>query len=69
MTRTLTAPCKHYWEVENGKAAVVKGTCKLCGAERQFPNYFSGCVGPEDTTVQQQFDREAKREARAGRRA
>jgi hypothetical protein len=31
--------CCHYWVVESPNGATSRGTCKFCGAEREFENY------------------------------
>ncbi len=30
--------CRHHWVIESPHGAVSKGVCKLCKAEREFPN-------------------------------
>lgn len=31
--------CCHYWVVESPNGPTSRGTCKLCGAVREFENY------------------------------
>jgi len=31
--------CCHYWLVESPNGPTSKGTCKFCGAEKEFENY------------------------------
>jgi hypothetical protein len=45
--------CKHYWEIDRATAQVSRGICKLCGSNRQFPNYLSDCIaGPDKESYQ-----------------
>ncbi|MFO8101453.1 MAG: hypothetical protein R6U37_04685 [Dehalococcoidia bacterium] len=32
--------CVHHWIIESPTGPVSKGTCKKCGAEKEFSNYF-----------------------------
>lgn len=33
-----TADCRHHWVIESPAGATSRGTCKRCGAEREFYN-------------------------------
>jgi hypothetical protein len=30
--------CAHHWLIESPNGAMSRGRCKLCGAEKEFPN-------------------------------
>ena len=30
--------CRHHWVIESPNGPMSRGFCKLCGAEREFPN-------------------------------
>jgi hypothetical protein len=30
--------CRHHWIIDTPQGAMSKGVCKICGAEREFPN-------------------------------
>ena len=32
--------CRHYWLIESPQGPTSKGVCLLCGAEREFYNYW-----------------------------
>jgi len=36
--------CHHHWMIEDANGSVSRGTCRLCGARKDFPNYLSDCV-------------------------
>lgn len=42
---TETETCKHWWVVPIGVAPVT-ATCKLCGAQKAFSNFFDDTVRP-----------------------
>lgn len=33
-----TPQCRHHWVIESPQGATSRGVCRLCGAEREFPN-------------------------------
>jgi len=33
-------PCVHWWILEDVKAPTSWGSCRLCNAKKEFPNYF-----------------------------
>lgn len=35
---TRTVKCSHHWIMADGRGAVVRGRCRLCGEERMFTN-------------------------------
>jgi hypothetical protein len=52
--QTVQSACRHYWEIERATAQVSRGTCKLCGSHKQFPNYLSDCIaGPDKESYQE----------------
>jgi hypothetical protein len=52
--QTAHSSCRHYWEIERATAQVSRGTCKLCGSHKQFPNYLSDCIaGPDKESYQE----------------
>jgi hypothetical protein len=32
--------CRHYWIIESPNGPTSRGVCKLCGAEKEFQNFF-----------------------------
>jgi hypothetical protein len=34
------AKCRHYWIIESPNGPTSRGVCKLCGAEKEFQNFF-----------------------------
>jgi hypothetical protein len=36
--RSEPAACAHRWVIETPNGEFSRGTCRLCGAEKQFPN-------------------------------
>jgi hypothetical protein len=53
-TQSVHSGCRHYWEIERATAQVSRGTCKLCGTHKQFPNYLSDCIaGPDKESYQE----------------
>lgn len=35
---TATRACAHHWLIESPNGETSRGTCKLCGATKEFPN-------------------------------
>ena len=33
--------CVHYWVIDPPEGPVSRGTCKICGAEKEFRNFLS----------------------------
>ena len=33
--------CRHHWVIEDAESPASRGICRLCGAHKYFPNYFS----------------------------
>jgi len=54
-THTVQPGCKHYWDIDRATAQVSRGTCKLCGARKQFPNYLSDCIAGPDADRYQEW--------------
>jgi|GEM_PF-1490375 hypothetical protein len=54
-THTVQHGCKHYWDIDRATAQVSRGTCKLCGARKQFPNYLSDCIAGPDADRYQEW--------------
>lgn len=42
MAEMLTGNCAHHWVLSNPEDDVVRGTCKLCGAVREYPASLEG---------------------------
>lgn len=38
------AECRHHWLIESPQGATSWGTCKLCGARREFSNSASDAI-------------------------
>jgi hypothetical protein len=43
-----TAECRHHWRIASPNGATSNGTCKLCGAIREFPNSTNESVWDND---------------------
>jgi len=41
--------CRHYWMIEDAGGSTSRGVCKLCGAEKEFYNFW-----PPDLAVVKQ---------------
>lgn len=50
--------CSHHWLIESPAGPVSKGTCRKCGAEREFANVLDS-VGWEDFTLERDKWRKA----------
>ena len=35
---SLGRPCEHHWVLDSPSGSFSKGTCRICGEERDFPN-------------------------------
>jgi hypothetical protein len=42
------AECRHHWRIASPNGAMSVGTCKLCGAQREFPNSTNESVWDND---------------------
>lgn len=38
-------PCRHHWVIETPHGPVSRGACRLCGAVREFKNYWDDVAG------------------------
>lgn len=38
LTATEKQGCRHHWVIDTPEGPVSRGTCKLCGAEKEFKN-------------------------------
>lgn len=47
--------CKHHWVIGRATASVSSGECRVCGAQRQFPNYLSDCLANPDKESYQEW--------------
>jgi hypothetical protein len=48
----LQAPtCQHHWIIESPSGPTSIGRCKLCGAEREFPNSAEGPLRRDDLSA------------------
>jgi hypothetical protein len=48
----LQAPtCQHHWIIESPSGPTSIGRCKLCGAEREFPNSAEGPLRQDDMSA------------------
>ena len=50
-TSTLEVRCAHHWIIEAAGGPTSKGTCRLCGAEKQFFNYVEGGTWDDDRSA------------------
>jgi hypothetical protein len=49
---TFQAPtCQHHWIIESPSGPTSIGRCKLCGAERRFPNSAEGPLRQDDLSA------------------
>ena len=47
----LEAPiCAHQWLIDTPAGKFSKGTCRLCGEEKQFQNYIEGSAWGYDSS-------------------
>ena len=37
--------CVHHWIIDPPDSPVSKGVCKICGAEKEFANYWGDALG------------------------
>jgi hypothetical protein len=44
----LRTGCRHYWIIDRATGSSSRGTCRICGARRQFQNYLSDCLANAD---------------------
>lgn len=42
MADTIADSCTHHWVLSNPEEDVVRGRCKRCGAEREYPASVEG---------------------------
>ena len=42
----MKSKCKHYWVIDKVDGPTSKGTCKLCGAIKEFSNYMTYDFAP-----------------------
>ena len=50
----LEAPsCAHQWLIDTPAGKFSKGTCRLCGEEKQFQNYIEGTSWGYDISLEQ----------------
>jgi hypothetical protein len=47
--------CTHHWIIGRATASVSSGECRVCGAQRQFPNYLSDCLANPDKESYQEW--------------
>ena len=46
--------CQHHWIIESPAGPVSKGSCRVCGEEREFMNYVEGSSwASSDVTLEQ----------------
>ena len=43
-----TDECRHHWRIASPNGATSQGTCKHCGAQREFPNSTNESVWDND---------------------
>ena len=36
----MDKPCNHFWDIPPAQGQYSKGTCRLCGAVREFSNFI-----------------------------
>lgn len=41
---TVMQTCTHFWVVQSANGPVSRGTCRYCGATREFKNYPTDCA-------------------------
>ena len=47
------AVCQHHWIIDKPAGPVSKGTCRLCGEDRDFQNYIEGSSWGYDVSLEQ----------------
>ena len=45
--------CLHQWMIASPNGPSSKGTCLMCGTEKDFPNYIEGSAWGYDISVEQ----------------
>ena len=45
--------CNHHWVIGNPDDPTSSGRCKLCGAEKDFMNYFESSAWGSDVSLEQ----------------
>ena len=45
--------CRHHWAIEAPTGPVSRGTCRQCGAEREFKNYIDSAPWGEESSPAQ----------------
>jgi hypothetical protein len=51
----VQAGCTHHWIIGRATASVSSGVCRVCGAQKQFPNYLSDCLANPDKESYQEW--------------
>jgi hypothetical protein len=59
-TTVTAAVCTHHWVIETPTGPVSRGTCKLCGGEREFKNYLENTPYWEDVALLDQVSSGAR---------
>jgi hypothetical protein len=44
-TKKASGECVHHWQISSPKGSMSVGTCRLCGAEREFQNAEPSYMG------------------------
>ncbi|MBM3945731.1 MAG: hypothetical protein FJ317_09655 [SAR202 cluster bacterium] len=47
------AGCMHHWVIDAPAGPISKGTCKLCGTQKQFQNYLETSYWGADVSLEQ----------------
>ena len=45
--------CNHHWVIGYPNGPTSSGRCKVCGAEKDFMNYFEGSAWGSDVSLEQ----------------
>ena len=45
--------CLHHWVIDKPAGPTSSGVCRMCGEQRQFPNYIEGSAWGHEASLEQ----------------